>query len=487
MLLSTLGVIMEQVQYSYSMKNIPIPSKQDYMTQMIYSVEKFTKNIRWRSFHYLNPSPSSKKETFGFQTTKPPPQVPELKHFENRLYELIKSIKFRLYSNNFQDKLKNDIKDMENEEKMIIAADKTNNFYKLEAEEYDQLLQKNVMKDYKKIDEKAFDDNTKKERDIAAKLELDDRIYQTSKKQAFISLKDHKPNFHNKPTCRLINPMKTELGKISKQIISEIVKNVKEKQVRLNQWISTDEVIEWFNKISNKNRFTFLQFDIVDFYPSISQELLKNAINFARKHVNISDDDLGIILQARKSFLNDKNTLWTKTENSDFDVAMGSFDGAECCELVGLYILSKLQPMNINVGLYRDDALGVLDCRPRQAELKKKEICRIFKELNLSITIEVNVKVVNFLDITLDLSKGIYKPYMKPGNTPLYINKGSNHPPLITKNIPAAINRRLNNISINEEVFKDAIPPYQEALDKGGYEFKLKFEPPHQKQQQEEN
>ena len=157
---------------------------------------------------------------------------------------------------------------------------------------------------------------------------------------------------------------------------------------------------------------------------------------------------------------------------------MGSFDGAECCELVGLYILSKLQPMNINVGLYRDDALGVLDCRPRQAELKKKEICRIFKEINLSITIEVNVKVVNFLDITLDLSKGIYKPYMKPGNTPLYINKGSNHPPLITKNIPAAINRRLNNISINEEVFKDAIPPYQEALDKGGYEFKLKFEPP---------
>ena len=54
MLLSTLGVIMEQVQYPYSMKNIPIPSKQDYMTQMIHSVEKFTKNIRWRSFHYRN-------------------------------------------------------------------------------------------------------------------------------------------------------------------------------------------------------------------------------------------------------------------------------------------------------------------------------------------------------------------------------------------------------------------------------------------------
>ena len=64
----------------------------------------------------------------------------------------------------------------------------------------------------------------------------------------------------------------------------------------------------------------------------------------------------------------------------------------------------------------------------------------MFKELNLSITMDVNAKVVNFLDITLDLSKGIHKPYMKPGNTPLYINRKSNHPPLIIKNIPDAIN-----------------------------------------------
>ena len=108
--------------------------------------------------------------------------------------------------------------------------------------------------------------------------------------------------------------------------------------------------------------------------------------------------------------------------------------------------------------------------------VKKKEICRIFKELKLSITIEVNVKVVNFLDMTLDLNEGIYKPYMKPGNTPLYIHRKSNHPPSITKNIPSAINRRLSNISMNERVFNEAIPPYQEALDKGGYDFKLKFE-----------
>ena len=77
----------------------------------------------------------------------------------------------------------------------------------------------------------------------------------------------------------------------------------------------------------------------------------------------------------------------------------------------------------------------------------------------------------------MDLNKNIYKPYMKPGNIPLYINRKSNHPPLIKKNILAAINRRLSNISINEGVFKEAIQPNQDALVKSGYDFKLKFEP----------
>ena len=87
------------------------------------------------------------------------------------------------------------------------------------------------------------------------------------------------------------------------------------------------------------------------------------------------------------------------------------------------------------------------------------------------------MRIVNFLDITLDLTTGIYKPFIKPNDTPLYINKKSNHPPSILKNIPAAVNRRLSNISANEGVFKESIPPYQEALAKGGYEHQLKFEP----------
>ena len=107
---------------------------------------------------------------------------------------------------------------------------------------------------------------------------------------------------------------------------------------------------------------------------------------------------------------------------------MGSFEGAEVCECVSLYILSLLQFLKINFGLYRDDGLGVSLLTARQTENLKKEICKVFKENKLSITIEVNHKVVNFLDITLDLNSGLYKPYMKPNDSPIYINQKSNHP-----------------------------------------------------------
>ena len=81
--------------------------------------------------------------------------------------------------------------------------------------------------------------------------------------------------------------------------------------------------------------------------------------------------------------------------------------------------------------MYRDDGLGVGALTPRQADKMKKEMCRIFGEYNLRITIDVNHKIVNFLDVTFNLDSGVYKPYMKPNDTLLYVNKNSNHPPSI--------------------------------------------------------
>ena len=65
-----------------------------------------------------------------------------------------------------------------------------------------------------------------------------------------------------------------------------------------------------------------------------------------------------------------------------FDVTMGSFDGAEVCELVGLYILSKLQALlgQANIGLYRDDGLAVVQRESgRRLDNLRKEIIQMFK------------------------------------------------------------------------------------------------------------
>ena len=88
-----------------------------------------------------------------------------------------------------------------------------------------------------------------------------------------------------------------------------------------------------------------------------------------------------------------------------------------------------------------------------------------------------SLKVVDFLNIKMDLNTREHKPYMKPNNTPLYVHKQSNHSPNIIKNIPESINRRLSNKSSNKIIFKKAIPPYQDALMKSGYNYKLECKP----------
>ena len=194
-------------------------------------------------------------------------------------------------------------------------------------------------------------------------------------------------------------------------------------------------------------------------------------------------------IYAKRSYLYCEDSIWGKTDSQGlFDVTMGSWDGAETCELVGAYILSQVREKHGNdIGLYRDDGLGAFEATPQRIERIKKSLCKIFKDNGLKITIEANLDVVNFLDITLNLTRNSFAPYAKPGNTTVYIHARSNHPPNITKNIPLAINKRLVELSSNEEAFENAKPPYQEALRKSGYQHELKYEQVAQKKQARKN
>ena len=469
------------------MKNISVPPFKDFLLQVFNKTGILVKNMRWKAFFFLNPSEKSNtKETFGFNSTAASPHVKELKEFEDKLGDMINNIKRKDYKNSFQIKLKNDTQKIARENKLIIPADKTHNFYKVDEAKYDELLQKHINKDYKKADDTLADDITKVDKEIASELELDDRIYCTSKKAAFITLKDHKPNFANNPTCRLLNPTKPELGRISKQKLSKMISEVKLK-TKFNQWKNSDSVISWFSGLKDKKRLSFIQFDLCDFYASISEDLLINALNFCTQYTKITEEDRKIILQCRKSYLCNKDSIWVKKGNPKFDVTMGSLDSAEICDMVGLFILSQLQNLDLQIGLYRDDGLAAGFQTPRQLENIKKKICKIFKDNQLSITIDANLKVVNFLDVTFDLNTGLYKPFMKTNDSPVYVNRNSNHPPSILKNIPEAVTRRLSRISANEDVFKEAIPPYQNALNMSGYDYVMKYEETHTTHNEKKN
>ena len=137
---------------------------------------------------------------------------------------------------------------------------------------------------------------------------------------------------------------------------------------------------------------------MVDFYPSVSENLLGQALSWASSLADISHEDISIIKHARKSLLFEKKKRTSQ-------------------------ILPTIWLKNYS-----------------------------------------GIKFKNFLDVTFDLSTGKYKPYRKPNDDPLYINKHSNHPPSILRQLPTSINKRISTLSSDKQTFEDAAPAYQSAL-----------------------
>ena len=82
--------------------------------------------------------------------------------------------------------------------------------------------------------------------------------------------------------------------------------------------------------------------------------------------------------------------------------------------------------------------------------------------------------------ITFDITNGTYKPYRKPNNEPLYINRLSNHQPSIIRQLPSSINKRINKLSCNQETFNEAAPLYNDALKRSNFDTTLMYEPTNQ-------
>lgn len=442
------------------------------------------RNLRWKVFFFLNPSlKGTKKESFGFKSTSNPPFMKEIKPFEDEMFELVHNIKFKPFKNEFQDQLKSDKNIIESTDKVIVKADKTANLYKMDIQTYNNHMVNVISKDYKKCDKEKLVSANKEAANIAKSFSLEDRIDSLTENGSFITVKDHKESFPSKPDFRLINPSKNHVGSISKHKLDKINSSLR-RITSYNQWQSTKDVLDWFSQTQVSEKTTFLKFDIVNFYPSISKELLLEALSWAKNLTTITDEDTKIILHCRKTFLFYQEEAWVKKTNSDFDVAMGSLDSAEICELTGLYIQHKMETFipKENQGLYRDDGLATTNLPGPGLDRLRKDICKMFQSLGLKVTIEAGMQTTDFLDVRLSLKDKSYRPFRKDAQIPTYIHKLSNHPPHIKKELPNMIGNRISQLSSSKAIFESEAAIYNTALKNAGYDTKIEYTETQKKQ-----
>ena len=157
-------------------------------------------------------------------------------------------------------------------------------------------------------------------------------------------------------------------------------------QSKLNQLKNTHATTNWFKNLKNKKKLAFIMFNVEKFYPSIDQNLLLKALLWCRKYVDMSDNEIEVIMAARKAILYMDGEPWAKKGGDIFDVCMVFFDGAEICEIIGLFLL-ELEKLHIQVGIYRDDGLAISDMSPQGIERTKNKMSAIFRKYNLEITI----------------------------------------------------------------------------------------------------
>ena len=181
--------------------------------------------------------------------------------------------------------------------------------------------------------------------------------------------------------------------------------------------------------------------------------LLLKAMNFAKKLVNINEDKV-FIKHARKSFLDDNSEPWIKKDGGLLDVTIGTYDWVEVCEVVGTFLLCKISLKYNKNDLvpYCDDGLAIfkkISCP--KSEKFKKDIQKLFKQNELDIVIQYNMKTVK------------------------YINIESTHPPSIIKQLQLSIESPFSSSSSAEKIFNNSVIPYQDALDRSGYKHKIKY------------
>lgn len=110
----------------------------------------------------------------------------------------------------------------------------------------------------------------------------------------------------------LSQALKKSVKSFSKDKINEkIVASTPKAQER-----NTNFVLDWHNKIQDKEHVSFMHFEFERYYPSITEELLSKVVRFAKNVLGIPHDDISIIMQWRKTLIFNEQMSWVKKDGN---------------------------------------------------------------------------------------------------------------------------------------------------------------------------
>ena len=171
-------------------------------------------------------------------------------------------------------------------DKLFFNAEKSTNIYKFCEDQYKKHLRDHVRKTYKKSN-KNWVNNINYETKLYKKLNIDDRLQQMQETEAFTAVKGRKEGLPDKLLFRFINPSKSDFGKANKSIRDKISKAIVS-TTSVNQWNNTHDVVKWFKSITEKSVSSLVDFDVENFYPSVSMKPFTDSFKYAKNLIEIT-------------------------------------------------------------------------------------------------------------------------------------------------------------------------------------------------------
>ena len=227
---------MGKLNFGYSLKNIPTPDEKRYKLLLLEKIKVFSKKMRRRGIFYINnnkKAPEDDKQSFIYvlKIGRSPPQVKDLIQFEDDLKEL----KFWKVKNEFQKMLRDDLKKVRTLTKTLTATDKTSNMYRLNKNNYQNLLRNAIKTTCKKTNKNIGTKVNREGTALAKQADILDKTEMNDTGNSFVTLIESKEIRKNYPTARLINPSKNKIGTASKHILDQINTKLVIK-LSVNEW-----------------------------------------------------------------------------------------------------------------------------------------------------------------------------------------------------------------------------------------------------------